>query len=160
MASPLGFSELGRCAYYMQLIPALERAGYEVLDPWKLTSPAVVAKAAAAPPGPLKRRRWAQANAIIGRNNRQAIEDCDVVVAVLDGTDVDSGTAAEIGYAAGIGKPVIGYRNDFRLSSDNEGAIVNLQVEFFIRHSGGRIVGDIISLVRLLRARTRQRVLE
>ena len=34
----------------------------------------------------------------------------------------------------------MGYRGDFRLSADNEGGVVNLQVEFFIRESGGTIV--------------------
>ena len=42
-------------------------------------------------------------------------------MAVLDGTDVDSGTAAEIGYAFARGKLIVGYRGDFRLSADNEG---------------------------------------
>ena len=64
----------------------------------------------------------------------------DGVVAVLDGADVDSGTAAEIGYAFARGKLIVGYRGDFRLSADNEGGIVNLQVEYFIRQSGGTIV--------------------
>jgi nucleoside 2-deoxyribosyltransferase len=63
-----------------------------------------------------------------------------VVLANLDGQDVDSGTAAEIGYAFAKGKPIIGYRGDLRLSSDNVGLTVNLQVEFFIRESGGEIV--------------------
>src|SRR5262245_63505569 len=38
------------------------------------------------------------------------------------------------------GKRIIGYRGDVRLSADNEGAVVNLQVEYFIHESGGRIV--------------------
>ena len=59
---------------------------------------------------------------------------------MLDGADVDSGTAAEIGYAFARGKLIVGYRGDFRVSADNEGALVNLQVEFFIRESGGTIV--------------------
>ena len=63
-----------------------------------------------------------------------------MVLANLDGQDVDSGTAAEIGYAFAKGKPIIGYRGDLRLSSDNVGSTVNLQVEFFIRESGGEIV--------------------
>jgi nucleoside 2-deoxyribosyltransferase len=63
-----------------------------------------------------------------------------MVFAVLDGTDVDSGTAAEIGYAFAKGKPILGYRGDFRLSADNDGSIVNLQVEYFIRASGGTII--------------------
>ena len=156
VASALGFSEIGRSAYYSLLLPAIEAAGYVVLDPWKLTSSATLSKALRAPAGPLRRRRWSQVNIVIGRNNCVAIEECDVLVAVLDGSDIDSGTAAEIGYAAGIGKPVIGYRNDLRPAGDNEGSVVNLQVEYFIRKSGGRIVPDLVSLERVLRARTRR----
>ena len=74
---------------------------------------------------------------------------------MLDGVDVDSGTAAEIGYAFARGKLIVGYRGDFRLSADNEGSVVNLQVEYFIRESGGTIVGryeDLESHLRLLRS--------
>jgi nucleoside 2-deoxyribosyltransferase len=156
VASPLGFSELGRSAYYAELIPLIQSAGYEVLDPWRLTGPSVVEKALKAPEGSMRRRRWNEVNAIIGRNNCRAIERCDLLVAILDGVDVDSGTAAEIGYAAGIGKPIIGYRSDFRLSADNEGAVVNLQVEYFVRMRGGSIVSDLASLKRMLQARSRK----
>ena len=65
---------------------------------------------------------------------------------MLDGTDVDSGTAAEIGYAFARGKNILGYRGDFRLSADNEGATVNLQVEYFIRESGGDIITAFAAL--------------
>jgi nucleoside 2-deoxyribosyltransferase len=74
------------------------------------------------------------------------------VVAVLDGVDVDSGTAAEVGYAFARGKRIFGYRGDFRLSADNEGAAVNLQVEFFILQSGGAITGSIEALCAAARA--------
>ena len=73
-------------------------------------------------------------------------------MAVLDGTDVDSGTAAEIGYAFARGKLIVGYRGDFRLSADNEGSTVNLQVEYFIRASGGTIVERYEDLGPSLRA--------
>jgi nucleoside 2-deoxyribosyltransferase len=57
------------------------------------------------------------------------IDSSDLVVAILDGVDVDSGTAWEIGYAYAKGKPVIGLRTDFRTLSDG---IVNLMVEMAI----------------------------
>ncbi len=57
------------------------------------------------------------------------VDRSDLVVAVLDGVDVDSGTAWEIGYAYAKGKPVIGLRTDFRSLSDG---IVNLMVEMAI----------------------------
>jgi len=40
------------------------------------------------------------------------------VVAVLDGPDVDSGTAFELGYAAARGVPIIGVRTDYRAGQD------------------------------------------
>ena len=40
-------------------------------------------------------------------------EASDVANAVLDGTDVDSGTASEIGYAFAKGKAIVGYRGVF-----------------------------------------------
>ena len=45
----------------------------------------------------------------------------DIVVAILDGTDVDSGTAWEIGYATKSNIPIIGIRTDFRQRGDDVG---------------------------------------
>ena len=92
------------------------------------------------PYGPAKREAWRRLNLEMGATNQAAIDRAPPCVAVLDGVDVDSGTAAEIGYAFARGKLILGYRGDFRLSADNEGSIVNLQVEYFIRRSGGDIV--------------------
>ncbi len=44
----------------------------------------------------------------------EAVRAADVVVAVLDGPDVDSGVAFEMGYAYALGVPVVGLRTDFR----------------------------------------------
>ncbi len=64
---------------------------------------------------------------IIFNKNLKAIENSDIIVAVVDGIDVDSGTAWEIGYASAKGKPVIGLRTDFR-TLGIEGK-VNLMIE-------------------------------
>ena len=85
------------------------------------------------------------------KKNQEEIDRADIVIAVLDGVDVDSGTAAEIGYAFAKQKIIFGYRGDFRLSSDNEGSIVNLQVEYFVRASGGKIVSKISELNEMLK---------
>jgi nucleoside 2-deoxyribosyltransferase len=143
LAGPLGFSEAGRSFYNGTLIPAVARLGYEVLDPWTLTPQAKIDAVAKMPYGEARRDAWRRLNVEIGGNNRAAIDRCDMVFAVLDGVDVDSGTAAEIGYAFAKGKPILGYRGDFRLSADNEGSTVNLQVEYFIRQSGGDIITSL-----------------
>jgi nucleoside 2-deoxyribosyltransferase len=150
LASPLGFSEAGRAFYAHTLIPLVERLGHVALDPWKLTDAAEVEAVRRMPYGPDRREAYRRLNAQIGEANARAIDRCDAVLAVLDGVDVDSGTAAEIGYACAKGKPVVGYRGDFRLSADNEGSIVNLQVEYFIRASGGSIVETIADVAGAL----------
>lgn len=50
----------------------------------------------------------------------KGLEWSDVVIAVLDGTDVDSGTAFEIGYATARGKPVVGIKTDKRMFAEGE----------------------------------------
>lgn len=146
LASPLGFSEAGRLFYSTIFIPLVTELGFEVRDPWILTPLEVINSALKLPYGQEKREAWTRINPIIGRNNAAAIKESDIIIAVLDGVDVDSGTASEIGYGAALGKVVIGYRGDFRLSADNEGSTVNLQVEYFINLHGGKIVTDLESL--------------
>jgi nucleoside 2-deoxyribosyltransferase len=141
LAGPLGFSEAGRLFHESVIRPRIEALGHVALDPWTLNDPAVIAAVADLPYGPERRDRWRDLNVRIGRNNTEAIDACDLVFAVIDGPDVDSGTAAEIGYAYARGKTILGYRGDFRLS-----AAVNLQVEYFIRGSGGVIISSIDTL--------------
>jgi hypothetical protein len=45
-----------------------------------------------------------------------AIRRMDVVVANMDGSDPDSGTCWECGFAYGIGKPYLVFRTDFRIA--------------------------------------------
>jgi nucleoside 2-deoxyribosyltransferase len=139
LAGPLGFFPYGSDFYDRTLIPTLHDAGFGVLTPWELPDhlAAVYRHAATEVPD-----RLANANRETGAHNVQLIDAARAVVAVLDGTDVDSGTAAEIGYAAGKQHPipVIGLRLDTRPSGDNRGATVNLQVEYFIELSGGIII--------------------
>jgi nucleoside 2-deoxyribosyltransferase len=145
MASPLGFSEAGR-AFYKGVLRKVKRLGHTPIDPWTLTAEAKIDRVQKIPYGAKKRDAWRKLDVEIGGNNRAGIDRADMVLAVLDGVDVDSGTAAEIGYAFAKGKPILGYRGDFRLSADNEGATVNLQVEYFIRQSGGDIVAKVADL--------------
>jgi nucleoside 2-deoxyribosyltransferase len=59
------------------------------------------------------------------------IDECDCVLAVLDGPDADSGTCVELGYAWARKKPVIGMRTDFRISEDRG---LNLMVSNACQH--------------------------
>lgn len=147
LASPLGFSEVGRVFYYEKLIPALKGLGLKIIDPWTLTDLALIIRVENMPFGQNKKDEWANLNGIIGRHNTEGIDAADMVIAVLDGVDVDSGTASEIGYAKGKDKLIEGYRGDFRLSADNIGSTVNLQVEYFIHSSGGSIAINLDELI-------------
>ncbi len=75
------------------------------------------------------KERERQNQEYIFRKCVEGVDNSDIVVAILDGVDVDSGTAWEIGYAYAKGKPVIGLRTDFRALSDG---VVNLMVEMAI----------------------------
>jgi nucleoside 2-deoxyribosyltransferase/predicted secreted protein len=59
--------------------------------------------------------------------NKKALEEADIIVAVIDGADADSGTAWEMGYAVAKGKRVIALRTDFRRVGISEQ--VNLMLE-------------------------------
>jgi nucleoside 2-deoxyribosyltransferase len=148
VASPLGFNEPGRHWAAKVLHPALAAAGWAVLDPW-VDEAGAIAATLALPPGPARLEALGEMSRTIGARNRRLLAEADAVLAVLDGPDVDSGTAAEIGWAAASGVPVIGLRTDFRLA-DHEAARVNLQVEDFIVVSGGVLVSSLDAAVAAL----------
>lgn len=146
LAGPLGFSEAGRQFHNKSIIPVIKKLGMSFFDPWNTELGHRITEVGSLPYGKKKKNAWHKLNSEIGRLNTSEIDKCDLVLAVLDGTDVDSGTAAEVGYAYARGKKILGYRGDLRLSADNEGSTVNLQVEYFIRESGGTIITSIKDL--------------
>jgi nucleoside 2-deoxyribosyltransferase len=132
-ASPYGFTRSTRRFMTEEWYPAIERAHPDLvlLDPWRH------------PPS----RSFME----IGRANLDQLRLCHCLVAALDGCDVDSGTAAEIGFARALGRPIIGFRHDQRASGDHPKSLINLQVEFFIRLNG-TIVSTLPALTSTLRA--------
>jgi nucleoside 2-deoxyribosyltransferase len=150
LASPLGFAESTRA--FMDDLVARLREHVSVHNPWDPTGSGDPFAGIWELERVAERdRRLAEVNRELGRINREAIDVADGLFAILDGVDVDSGTAAEIGYAFGRDKYICGLRTDFRLAGDNPGSIVNLQVEYFILESGGRIVTTSAGLVELAR---------
>ena len=61
----------------------------------------------------------------LARECLRGLVKSDLVIAILDGSDVDSGTAFEIGVAYAKGKRIIGLRTDFRNCGDVEGFGMN-----------------------------------
>lgn len=141
VASPLGFTEAGRRWAADVYLPALATV-VEPVDPWALTSPDELEAAAAA-------GRERELAIEIGYRNLEAIRGSSRLVALLDGQEVDSGTAVEIGYAAALGLRCDGLRTDLRQSGE-PGVAVNLQVEAVIVASGGRVAAALDDLLGLL----------
>jgi Nucleoside 2-deoxyribosyltransferase len=82
---------------------------------------------------------------IIFENDVRGIDESDIVLAVLDGgSDVDSGTAWEMGYAYAKGIPVLGLKTDFRTFGDE--GIINLMMEISI-DTLQRDVEDILKVL-------------
>jgi nucleoside 2-deoxyribosyltransferase len=141
VASPLGFSETTGRYYREEYLPTLAQH-VEPVDPWSLTTPEEIAEARAA-------GKLYEFFLVVAERNTNAIAGSGLIVAQLDGQEVDSGTAAEIGYAVGLGKPALGIRSDLRQAGEPEMA-VNLQVEGLIVQSGGFVAVSLDDLcVRL-----------
>jgi nucleoside 2-deoxyribosyltransferase len=152
VASPLGFSAVGRLYYQHTLLPAVKASGLRALDPWapKHARDSGLADALKLPLSEERIARLAHANHAAAALNFEMIRRADGLLAVVDGNDIDSGTAAEIGAASALDKPVVAVRTDFRSMGDNDGSPINLQVEFFIRRGGGAIFADPKAAARRL----------
>lgn len=137
-ASPLGFTPAGRLFLETTLHPLIESSGFLLHDPW--TGAETISH-------PIGSAEW---NSEVGRLNREMIDAADILLAVLEGVDVDSGTASEIGYAMARGKPVLGYREDLRQSGENSNAPVNLQVLYFINASNGAVAFSLEDVQNML----------
>jgi nucleoside 2-deoxyribosyltransferase len=122
-------------------MPALSEL-VEPVDPWALVSEQEVVAA-------LDSGGEEELAAEIGRRNREALESCRLLVAMLDGQELDSGTAAEIGYASALGIVCLGLRTDQRHNGEL-GARINLQVESFLVGSGGVLADSLEALLTAL----------
>ena len=150
LASPLGFAASTR-AFMAETIFLLSEV-VTVINPWDDTSFAADFERAQALTDINQRRKaFHEINLGIGAKNERMIRSVEMLVAVLDGVDVDSGTAGEMGFAYGLGLPVYGLRTDFRVTGDNEAAGINLQLRYFIEQSGGAYFTTVDTLVDALR---------
>jgi len=154
IASPLGFADSTR-RFNEVLVDELSKNINNIIisNPWDY-DPEVAQEfknASEIHDQDLRRKRLHEIDLVLGEKNVQDIEKVDAVLAILDGVDVDSGTAAEIGFAFAKNKLIIGYRGDIRKTGDNEGVVVNLQVQYFIEASGGKIVASIDDVIETLK---------
>jgi nucleoside 2-deoxyribosyltransferase len=75
----------------------------------------------------------------------KGLDQADAVVAILDGPDVDSGTAFEVGYAFAKGKPVIGLKTDMRVFARDE------EVNNMLAQGVRALVGNLDEVISKLR---------
>ncbi|MGH2930243.1 MAG: nucleoside 2-deoxyribosyltransferase [Solirubrobacteraceae bacterium] len=143
LAGPLGFTEAGRDYLRRVYIPSLAEV-VEPVDPWALATEQELAQAR-------REGRQRELALEIGRRNAEAIRSCTLLAALLDGQEIDSGTAAEVGYGAALGLRCFGLRTDLRQHGE-DGVAVNLQVEALIVESGGAVLGSLAELVAALAA--------
>ena len=121
LAGPL-FSE-AKQDWHRKTKARLQAEGYEVVWPFELFNQAEIAAWGDAAP------------AKVMEYCRDALASCDQVVALLDGPQVDDGTAWEVGFAHARGIPVVGIRTDFRAAGDVAGALVNAMI-----HASCRVI--------------------
>ncbi len=94
-----------------------------------------------------------EAHRRIYARNLEELDQADLVVAVIDGADADSGTAWEMGYACCRGIPVIAIRTDFRMAGPHEQ--VNLMLEQSARLV--RSTDELLDALKGVRARKGRR---
>ena len=84
----------------------------------------------------------------------EGIDISDIVIAILDGTDVDSGTAWEIGYSYVSNKTIIGIRTDFRQRGDDFGlnCMISKSLDFLIEENSMKdILKELENIFRELK---------
>ncbi|ANA40427.1 nucleoside 2-deoxyribosyltransferase [Geobacter anodireducens] len=146
LASPLGFSPETK-SYLEKVKHKLRSLGHDVFDPWEQDH--FVRRIEQAYRIGDFHARVDEFRAIasgIGEINEKGIMACDGLLAILDGAEVDSGTAGEVGFASALGRKCYGLRTDIRDCGDFVGVPINLQILRFIERSGGclfRRIDDI-----------------
>ena len=115
LAGPL-FSEAERM-WHLSFKKELEEVGHDVVWPGELVSNDDIAM-------------WGEdAAKNIMITDIDALLSCDIILALLDGTQVDDGTAWELGYAFCKGIPAFGIRTDFRNAGETKHGVVNAMIE-------------------------------
>ena len=132
-AGPL-FSEAEK-NFHRRLSAALRAAGHTVIWPGDLLTETQIATA-----GP-------DAITLIFTACKHALDRATLVVALLDGTQVDDGTAWEIGYAHARGLPVYGLRTDSRMAGETPHSKVNSMIQGCLAGLAGS-VEELLEMIR------------
>ncbi|MFZ0512493.1 MAG: nucleoside 2-deoxyribosyltransferase [Candidatus Nitrosopolaris sp.] len=152
LASPYGFTDAGREFMKNTMIPGIKQVVSLILNPWDSFDTVSLEFEKINSLNDIRKQKdlLRDLNKKIGLENENSLKRAQIIIAILDGSDVDSGVASEIGYSYALKKKIISYRSDLRLTGDNQAAGVNLQVEYFIGESGGCIVMTVPQLKQVL----------
>ena len=114
LANPYGFSLQQRERLLPEIIGRLESLGLEVWEPFSRNEQVDFAN-----------EDWAYE---VAQKDLNDIRECDAIFAIVNGTIPDEGVMVELGFAMALGKKVFLFRDDFRISSDNERYPLNLML--------------------------------
>lgn len=91
---------------------------------------------------------------------KEGINESNLMIAILDGTDVDSGTAWEVGYSYVSNKTIIGIRTDFRQRGDDFGlnCMISKSLDFLIEENNmGNIINTLEDIFEEIERKRRKR---
>ena len=97
------------------LTKEIEKLEYKVYYPWRDAGDEELIKRF--------NGNMSQVNDEIVRRNLEAIRQCEQLIAVVEGSDVESGTSMEIGFAHALGKKIRCLRTDFRTQGERIGPV-------------------------------------
>ena len=157
-SSHYGFDDAGRHYMYTKFLPAIQKVDKDImiLNPWDLTPQSEIDNVRKIKDEEIRLREWRKLNRRIYLRNKSAVKPCRIMIAVLEGLDVDPGVSWETGYRMGLDEaleirtPIIGYRSDFRKAGENPGVKINVQVEEAIKEAGHPIQETLDEVIALL----------
>lgn len=135
LAGPL-FSESER-GWLKTLIQQIEALGFDVYWSWE------------------RHRGRSDSPEGIFETCKDGLDSSDAMLAILDGPQVDDGTAWEIGYfyARGQrGKPIVGLRTDLRRAGELDASIVNAMIQGACDHVARDTADALSALAQRLNA--------
>lgn len=100
---------------------------------------------------PIRDNNFNNWEAKIYNTNMENLNHCNIMIAILDGKDVDSGTAFEIGYFEAQNKTVFGLLSDKRSYDEDDNLNLKLNTMIFgSLNYGINIFSDIDDLINRL----------
>ncbi len=108
----------GERSWNAKVVSGLRAAGFDVLLPQEQAQAIVKSTGGLTP----------EERATLFRIAIESVDRADLVIAILDGPDADSGTSFECGYAFAKNTPVLGIRTDLRFGGDDKDRAANLML--------------------------------